>query len=212
MVYSHRFDKGEILKLVLAIAGASGSIYPARFIRKLMELEGDTFLIISPASLRIFREEYQCKVTTPQEILDFISERWNTPNVHNFLIRPFSDIGADIASGSNRWDAMIIAPCSMKTIAGINAGYTENLIERCADVSLKERRKLIIVPRETPYNRIHLRNMLSLDEAGAIILPASPGFYQIPETLDDLGDFIAGRIFNLLGIDADLFPKWSPDK
>jgi 4-hydroxy-3-polyprenylbenzoate decarboxylase len=96
----------------------------------------------------------------------------------------------------------------MKTIASINAGFTDNLIERCADVTLKERRRLIVVPRETPYNQIHLRNMLSLDQAGAIILPASPGFYQVPKTLDDLGDFIAGRIFNLLGVDAELFPKW----
>lgn len=90
----------------------------------------------------------------------------------------------------------------------MNAGLTENLIERAADVTLKERRRLIVVPRETPFNRIHLRNLLSLDEAGAIILPASPGFYQMPKTLDDLGDFISGRIFNLLGVEQNLFPKW----
>lgn len=90
----------------------------------------------------------------------------------------------------------------------MSQGLTENLIERAADVSLKERRRLIVVPRETPYNRIHLKNLLNLDEAGAIILPASPGFYQMPKTLDDLGDFIAGRILGLLGVNQTLFPKW----
>ncbi|HMV45458.1 MAG TPA: flavin prenyltransferase UbiX [Leptospiraceae bacterium] len=197
------------MKLVLGIAGASGSIYPARFIKKLLEIKGETFLIISPASIRIFREEYETKVNTAQEILDFIINRWEIKNIQNQIhFRSFQDIGADIASGSNTWDGMVVLPCSMKTIASINAGLTENLIERCADVTLKERRRLILVPRETPYNQIHLRNMLSLDQAGAIILPASPGFYQMPKTLDDLGDFIAGRIFNLLGVNADLFPKW----
>ncbi|MBK6607946.1 MAG: UbiX family flavin prenyltransferase [Leptospiraceae bacterium] len=197
------------MKLVLGIAGASGSIYPARFIKKLLELQGETFLIVSPASIRIFREEYETNVNNPQEIIDFIINRWQITNIQNKIhFRPFADIGADIASGSNTWNATVILPCSMKTIASINAGLTENLIERCADVTLKERRRLIVVPRETPYNQIHLRNMLSLDQAGAIILPASPGFYQIPRTIDDLGDFIAGRIFNLLGVDAGLFPKW----
>jgi 4-hydroxy-3-polyprenylbenzoate decarboxylase len=197
------------MKLVLGIAGASGSIYPARFIKKLLELQGETFLIVSPASIRIFREEYETNVNTPQEILDFIVNKWQITNIQNKIhFRSFADIGADIASGSNTWEATVILPCSMKTIASINAGLTENLIERCADVTLKERRRLIVVPRETPYNQIHLRNMLSLDQAGAIILPASPGFYQIPRTIDDLGDFIAGRIFNLLGVDAGLFPKW----
>jgi len=197
------------MKLVLGIAGASGSIYPARFLKKLLELEGETYLIVSPASIRIFREEYETNVNTPQEILDFVINKWQIKSIQNKIhFRSFADIGADIASGSNRWNGMVVLPCSMKTIASINAGLTENLIERCADVTLKERRRLIVVPRETPYNQIHLRNMLSLDQAGAIILPASPGFYQVPRTLDDLGDFIAGRIFNLLGVDADLFPKW----
>ena len=197
------------MKLVLGIAGASGSIYPARFIKKLLELNGETFLIVSPASIRIFREEYETNVNTPQEIIDFIVNKWQITNIQNKIhFRSFADIGADIASGSNSWNATVILPCSMKTIASINAGLTENLIERCADVTLKERRRLIVVPRETPYNQIHLRNMLSLDQAGAIILPASPGFYQIPRTIDDLGDFIAGRIFNLLGVDVGLFPKW----
>jgi flavin prenyltransferase len=198
------------LKIVVGVAGASGSIYFVRFLKKLLSLKGETYLIISPASIRIFREEYEAKVSSPQEILDFLIEKWKIQTIQNKIsIRPFQDIGADIASGSNTWDATVVVPCSMKTIASISLGLTENLIERCADVTLKERRRLIVVPRETPYNQIHLRNMLSLDQAGGIILPASPGFYQMPKTLDDLGDFVAGRIFNLLGIEADLFPKWA---
>lgn len=197
------------MKLVLGIAGASGSIYAVRFIKKLLTIKGDTHFIVSPAAIRIFKEEYETNADSPKEILDFIINKYKIEEVSNrFHVKSFSDIGSDIASGSNIWDGMVIVPCSMKTIAAISSGITDNLIERCSDVSLKERRRLILVPRETPYNRIHLKNMLSLDEAGAIILPASPGFYQMPKTLDDLGDFIAGRIFSLLGVDANLFPKW----
>ncbi|MDX1958678.1 MAG: flavin prenyltransferase UbiX [Leptospiraceae bacterium] len=196
------------MRLVIGIAGASGSIYAARFLKKVLELEGKTFLIVSSAAIRVFREEYQCKVSNGTELIDFIIDKWKLNPINSIEQRNFNDIGADIASGSNHWNGMVVVPCSMKTIASINSGLADNLIERCADVTLKERRRLILVPRETPYNRIHLRNMLSLDEAGGIILPASPGFYQMPKTLDDLGDFIAGRIFNLLGVEANLFPKW----
>ncbi|MCE9500108.1 MAG: UbiX family flavin prenyltransferase [Leptospira sp.] len=198
------------MKLVVGIAGASGSIYAARFLKALLEIPGETFLVASPAGIRIFCEEYKTNVGSGMEIIEFIRNKWGITSDRNKIQeRPFSDIGADIASGSNTWDACVIIPCSMKTIASVNSGLTENLIDRAADVTLKERRRLILVPRETPYNRIHLRNMLSLDEAGAIILPASPGFYQMPETLDDIADFIAGRIFSLLGISGHgLFPTW----
>lgn len=200
------------MRLVLGMAGSSGSIYGARFIRAIARVPGKTYLVISPPAIRVFREEYRTKVATPQDILDFSLNHWGNVDVQNeFLIRSHSDIGSDIASGSNVWDGMVVVPSSMKTLAAVRAGLAENLIERCADVSLKERRRLIFVPRETPYNRIHLQNMLALDEAGAIILPASPGFYQNPSSLEDLGDFIVGRIFNLLGLDQDLFPKWTPN-
>ncbi|MDF3818305.1 UbiX family flavin prenyltransferase [Leptospira sp. 96542] len=196
------------MKLVVGLAGASGSIYAARFLRALYEVEGETYLTASPAALRIFSEEYEVSVKTAEDILEFVKKKWNPSAKHKFHIRNFFDIGSDIASGSNPWDAMVVIPCSMKTVASMSMGLTENLIERAADVSLKERRRLIIVPRETPYNRMHLKNMLALDEAGAILLPASPGFYQMPKTLDDLGDFLAGRIFSLLGKPHSLFPKW----
>ncbi|MEM7184300.1 MAG: UbiX family flavin prenyltransferase [Spirochaetota bacterium] len=194
---------------VVGLAGASGSIYAARFLKALLEIPGKTYLIVSPTAIRIFREEYSCKVSSGEELLDFICERWKVEQIKNeILFRPFLDVGADIASGSNDWESMLVIPSSMKTLASISIGLTNNLIERCADVTLKERRPLVLVPREAPYNRIHLKNMLSLDEAGAIILPASPGFYQIPKSLDDLGDFIATRAFKLLGFDVSLYPKW----
>lgn len=196
------------MKLVVGLAGASGSIYAARFLKALFEIEGETYITASPASLRIFSEEYETTVKTTEDILSFVEEKWQVKSKHKFHVRNFFDIGSDIASGSNVWNAMVVIPCSMKTVASMSAGLTENLIERAADVTLKERRRLIVVPRETPYNRIHLRNMLALDEAGAILLPASPGFYQMPKTLDDLGDFITGRILNLLGVPQTLFPKW----
>ncbi|MCG6143008.1 UbiX family flavin prenyltransferase [Leptospira bandrabouensis] len=196
------------MKLVVGLAGASGSIYAARFLRALYELEGETYITASPAALRIFSEEYETKVESVEEILSFVESKWKPQTKHKFHVRNFFDIGSDIASGSNTWDGMVVIPCSMKTVASMSQGLTENLIERAADVSLKERRRLIVVPRETPYNRIHLKNLLNLDEAGAIILPASPGFYQMPKTLDDLGDFIAGRILGLLGVNQTLFPKW----
>jgi flavin prenyltransferase len=196
------------MKLVIGLAGASGSIYAARFLKAVLEQEGISFIIASPTAIRIFKEEYSVNVSSLQEILGYLIDLWKIDVKNTFQIRSFQDVGADIASGSNIWDGMVIIPCSMKTIASIHAGFADNLIERCADVTLKEKRKLIVVPRETPYNKIHLRNMLGLDEAGAVILPASPGFYQKPKTLDDLGDFIASRVLNLLGIDNNLFPKW----
>lgn len=199
------------MKLVFGMAGASGSIYGARFLRAISQIPGETYVIISPPAIRVFRDEFHTKVTHPKDVVHFCLEKWGLPNVQNkFHYRSHSDIGADIASGSNIWDGMVVVPCSMKTVASIRAGLAENLIERCADVSLKERRRLILVPRETPYNRIHLENMLALDQAGAILLPASPGFYHQPKNLEDLADFIVGRIFNLLHLDQELFPKWKP--
>ncbi|PJZ78669.1 UbiX family flavin prenyltransferase [Leptospira neocaledonica] len=198
------------LRLVLAMAGASGSIYAARFLKVLMEIPGETWFVPSPASIRVFKEEYEANVQTGEDVLEFVRKKWNPKQVHKFHFRKFEDIGADIASGSNIWDGMVVLPCSMKTVAAIRTGITENLIERAADVSLKERRKLILVPRETPYNRIHLENMLALHDAGAIIAPASPGFYQMPQSLEDLGDFMATRIFRLLGREIDLYPRWNP--
>ena len=119
------------------------------------------------------------------------------------------DLGATIASGSHGCSGMAIVPCSMKTLAGVAHGLSRNLVERAADVMLKEQRRLVIVPRETPMSLPQLRNMVLCAEAGAMILPAMPAFYQLPKTLDDLADFMAGKILSALGFEHDLYPPWT---
>ena len=194
---------------IVGISGASGSIYVASIIRAFSRMEGETYLIASPTAIRIYNEEMHTSISSVNEIVEHVFKQWNIKNSpHTFHPRDFYDIGSDIASGTNQWESMIILPASMRTVASISAGTTGNLIERVADVTLKERRKLIVVPREAPFNRIHLRNLMQIDEAGGIILPASPGFYQNPQSLDDLADFITAKIFNLIGIKHSLIPKW----
>ena len=125
-----------------------------------------------------------------------------------FTLHSNRDLGATIASGSQDCQAMVVVPCSMKTLAGIAHGLSRTLIERAADVMLKERRTLVIVPRETPMSLPQLRNMVLCAEAGAMVLPAMPAFYQMPKTLDDLADFMAGKILSALGFSHELYPRW----
>jgi polyprenyl P-hydroxybenzoate/phenylacrylic acid decarboxylase-like protein len=126
-----------------------------------------------------------------------------------FTLHGNRDLGATIASGSHACSGMVIVPCSMKTLAGVAHGLSRTLVERAADVMLKERRPLIIVPRETPMSLPQLKNMVLSAEAGAVILPAMPAFYQLPKTLDDIADFMAGKIVSALGFDHDLYPPWT---
>ncbi len=198
--------------MVVGVTGASGALYGAHFLRALTEIvPGESSLIISPAALRVYREESESKVDSVEAYLDEVLSP-AAAHKHSFTTHDHRDIGAKPASGSTPRDGMVVVPCSMKSVAAICHGYTTNLIERAADVSLKERRKLVLVPRETPYNLVHLRNMTALTEAGAVILPASPGFYQLPRTMDDLGRFIAGRILSLFGVEHSLFKLWKPDE
>jgi len=197
----------KTLNLVIGVSGASGALFGREFLRALKALTaGKSSLIVSPAGLRVYNQEMQRNVSTPEEYLaDIIS---GAPGGHEFELEDHKNIGARPASGSAPYDGMVILPCSMKTLAGIAHGYTSSLIERAADVALKERRRLIVCPRETPYSLIHLRNMTSLTEAGGIVLPISPGYYQKPQHLEDLGKFIAGRILSLFGVDHSLFAAW----
>ena len=198
------------LSIVVAITGASGAIYGARFVRALAALTtGQSRLIVSPTALRVYNEEYGTKIETPAQYLE--AALGDSKGSQSFVLDDFRDVGGKPASGSTPSDGMVIVPCSMKTLAAIAHGYTTNLIERGADVCLKERRRLVVVPRESPYSLIHLRNMTSLTEAGGIVLPASPGFYQRPQNLEDLGDFIAGRILGLFGVPHQLFKGWLTD-
>ncbi len=195
--------------ITVAVTGASGAIYALRTLRALLMYGREVHLIVSEFGWLLLREEggFEGK---QKEFHSFLLDRYGK-DLRNGLLRLHSagDLASMVASGSSESEGMVVVPCSMKTLSGIAHGYSENLITRAADVMLKEKRPLILVPRETPFNLIHLKNMVAAAEAGASILPAMPAFYQKPESFEDLGDFIAGRILNLFGIDNDLFQKWT---
>ena len=194
--------------IALAVTGASGAIYATRTIAALLERGCHLELVISDYGRRLLRDELG-EAAAVDKLLDYLASAYG-PGVHNgtYTIHSNKDLGAKIASGSQDCTAMVIVPCSMKTLAGVAHGLSRNLVERAADVMLKERRPLIIVPRETPMSLPQLRNMVLCAEAGAMIMPAMPAFYQMPKTLDDLADFIAGKILGALGYRHELYPSW----
>lgn len=182
-------------RVVLGMSGASGSIYAKTFFEFLIQRQVEVHLVISPQAEDIWRKELSLD-------LDFFDK----PGVVRY---DRNDFAAAIASGSFPTRGMVIIPASMGAIGRIAGGTTIDLISRAADVTLKERRPLILVPRETPYSQIHLRNMLSLTESGAIILPASPGFYQGPKSIQDLVNFVVARVLDRLGLDQDLMNPYT---
>jgi 4-hydroxy-3-polyprenylbenzoate decarboxylase len=194
--------------LVVALTGASGSPYALRLLEVLLRAERDVHLVISPAAVEVMEREIDCKVQLdrfeprdlfgPAADLDF-------SRLHYHHYRNFQ---AGIASGSFLTAGMAVCPCSMGTVAAIAHGVSENLIHRAADVHLKERRRLVLVPRETPLGLIQLRNLATVAEAGAIVLPAMPAFYTRPQSLKDMVDFIVGRICDHLGVEHRLFERW----
>jgi 4-hydroxy-3-polyprenylbenzoate decarboxylase len=200
--------EGQPTRLIVAITGASGALYAVRLLKACLELGVRTELVVSDYGKRLLIEECDLNLESVGmgDWLDKTygrSERPGTLNVHRS-----GDLGAEIASGSQRWNGMVVVPCSMKTLSGIARGASTNLIERAADVTLKERRPLILVPRETPLNLIQLENLAQAARAGAAIVPAMPAFYTKPRSFDDLADFIAGRVLSLLGIRHSLFRAW----
>lgn len=208
------------LSLVVGVTGASGALYAREFLRALTaHTFGKSALITSEAALRIHRGESDGRARTTreyrQEVLvgEFSPSEDADRSEKKQIITCYdiNDIGAPPASGSVPYHGMVIVPCSMKTLSSVARGGAANLLERAADVMLKERRKLILVVRETPYSLIHLRNMTALTEAGGIILPASPAFYQRPASLDDLGKFIAARILSCFDVPTDLLAPWAGD-
>jgi len=176
--------------ILLAVTGASGAIYARRTLRRLLEREEAVGLALSAQGEAIAREELGMATDPATLILGQADPR--------VVLYPRDDFAGPFASGSQPWRAMIVAPCSMGTVGRIAAGVSTDLITRAADVALKERRSLILVPRETPFSLVHLRNLTALAEAGAVILPPSPGFYQQPKSVDDLVDFVVGRILSQL--------------
>jgi len=178
-------------RIVVGLSGASGV---AIGLRLLEVLSAEKHLIVSEEAWKLIEIETGLTDEEVEANADFVYDN--------------TDFSSSLASGSFQYDAMVIAPCSMSTLSKINAGISDNLMTRAAAVCLKERRKLILVPRETPLSTIHLRNMANLSEMGVIILPASPAFYPRPEKMEDVVDFLVGRILDVLGIENDLYERW----
>jgi 4-hydroxy-3-polyprenylbenzoate decarboxylase len=189
-------------RVLVAITGASGAIYGVRLTQRLMDSGIDTEVILSDAARRILAVEHDIE-GDPSAIL--ADSRGQVPVLHDIR-----DIGAPPASGSTAPDAMIVAPCSMGTAGRIAAGVSTTLVERAADVMLKERRPLVIVPRETPLSTLHLRNLLALSEMGVAVVPASPAFYFHPEGIEDLVAFIVDRAIACAGLPVEARHRWEP--
>jgi 4-hydroxy-3-polyprenylbenzoate decarboxylase len=195
-------------RLAVAVTGASGTIYAVRTIAALLELGCELEVVFSDYGRRLMLEELG-PAAKVDRLTDLLVDRYGEGvRRGRFVVHSNRDLGATLASGSHRCEAMVVVPCSMKTLAGVAHGLSRNLVERAADVMLKEGRRLVLVPRETPMSLPALRNLVSCAEAGAVILPAMPAFYQKPETIDDLAAFVAGKILNALGFEQQLFPAW----
>ena len=197
------------VNVAIAITGASGAMYATRTVAALLALGVRVELVISEYGRRLLRDELG-EAASVDNLMPYLAAKYG-PEVGagSIALHSNRDLGATIASGSHACRAMAIVPCSMKTLAAVAHGLSRSLVERAADVMLKEHRRLVIVPRETPMSLPQLRNMVLCAEAGAMILPAMPAFYQQPKTLDDLADFMAGKIVSALGFDHDLYPPWT---
>ncbi|KXB01130.1 hypothetical protein AKJ41_02680 [candidate division MSBL1 archaeon SCGC-AAA259O05] len=182
------------MNLILAITGASGVVYGKKLLEVFSEKNIQTNLIVSPAAKKIIGFEIDEEVDDLQK--------------KSIKCYESDELEAPISSGSVSVDGMVIAPCSMKTLSSISAGISHNLITRAADVTLKEGRKLVLVPRETPLNYIHLRNMTDLSQMGVTILPAAPAFYHSPTSAEDLVNFVVGKVLEQFGIEHGLYPSW----
>lgn len=189
---------------IVGISGASGAIYGVRLTEELLKLGMSVRLVVTDAGWRVLKDEHGWDISRRMETL---SQRFGSyPGTYTYY--PIQDIGAGIASGSFRTEGMVIVPCSMGTLAAVAHGLSDNLLERAADVILKEGRRLILVPRETPLHAVHLQNMLTLANMGARIVPAMPGFYHQPESIEQMIDFMVGKVMDMMGIDHELYRRW----
>ena len=198
-------------RFIIGISGASGAPYVRRVLQVLAHSQHQLDLVVTASGKKVLEVEEGIELRGDATAdIDVLSE-WLKCDLSarvGFTWHHSQNVAADIASGSCHTDGMVVAPCSGGTLARIANGMSQNLLERAADVTLKERRRLILVTRETPLSLVHLKNMVAATQAGATILPASPGFYHNPETIDDLIDMIAGRILYHLGLDSDLLQVW----
>jgi 4-hydroxy-3-polyprenylbenzoate decarboxylase len=192
--------------IVVAITGASGAPYAVRLLEALVEHEQRVSLIVSDHGMRLLDTEMG--ISSVEALRARVgASRWDA------VVRAYDDRdrGAAPASGSALTAGMVVCPCSMGTMSAIAVGASRSLVERAADVTLKERRPLVLVPRETPYSAIHLENMLTVTRAGAVVLPASPGFYHRPQTVDDLVSFVVARVLDHLGVEHAVSPRWGAE-
>jgi len=200
---------GERRSIAVAITGASGALYATRTVAALLSQGIDVDLIATDFGRRLLRDELGEEASV-ERLVPFLESTYRAElRTATLTLHSNRDLGSPLASGSHRCDGMVIVPCSMKTLAGVAHGLSRSLVERAADVMLKERRTLVVVPRETPMSLPQLRNMVLCAEAGALILPAMPAFYQLPKTLADLADFMAGKILAALGLEHELYPPWT---
>jgi 4-hydroxy-3-polyprenylbenzoate decarboxylase len=198
--------------LVLAMTGASGAPYGVRLLEVLIRAGRTVHLILSPAAVQVIQQEMDRRVDIDQFYLaDLLGPAASQAIQGQVLYHDYRNFMAGIASGSFLTGGMVICPCSSGTAAAIAHGLSQNLIHRAADVHLKEKRKLVLVPRETPLSIVQLRNLTTCAEVGATVLPASPGFYTKPQSLDDAVNFIVGRICDQLGVEHDLFRRWGAE-
>ncbi|PTN12573.1 flavin prenyltransferase UbiX [Nitrosomonas aestuarii] len=194
--------------ITLAFTGASGMPYGMRLLETLLQHGQHVYLLYSKVAQIVAQQEMGITLPSqPKEAEAFLNQFFNT-STGQLQVFGREAWFSPVASGTNPADAMVVCPCTMGTLAAIAAGMSENLIERAADVMLKEKRQLILVPRESPFSTIHLENMLKLSRCGAIILPANPGFYHHPNTIQDLVDFIVARILDHLKLEQQLMPRW----
>ena len=184
--------------LLVGMSGGSGVIYGVRLLEVLKRLKVEAHLIVSTAAQETLVIETGYKVGQVESLATHVYR--------------FNDIAGAPASGTFRTRGMVVIPCSMKTLAGVASGYSDNLLLRAAEVTLKERRPLVLVPRETPLTTIHIENMLRVAQAGAVVLPAMPGFYDRPKTVDDLIDHVVGKVLDVLNIEHDLYGQWTGPK
>lgn len=195
---------------VVGITGASGSVYGIRLIEVLLLMEYEVHLVVTEAGWRVIKEELGWETARRSAALEL---RFGDAVAEQRLVyHPNADIGASIASGSYRVQGMVIVPCSMGTLASISHGISDDLMTRAADVMLKENRKLLIVPRETPLHAIHLENMLTLARLGVRVIPAMPAFYYKPQSMEEMIDFLIGKILDNMTIDHDLYRRWGDEQ
>ena len=188
-------------RIVVAVTGASGAQYAQRLVECLLAGGAEVRLIVSPLGRRLFLEEMDLHQIDAQALLGHDDSR--------LVMHPYGDVGDALASGSTPTEGMIICPCSSNTLAQVAAGLGDNLITRAAQVTLKERRRLVIVPREMPMSHLELENCLRLSSAGALICPAAPGFYMLPQTIGDLVDFVVGKLLDLVNVPHTLNTRWT---